>query len=114
MSPALAAAIDAATDLAWRPTANLPGSLRYQERRESADRFCERMAALPRLSAKASPELRFLVLAMRRVRWCSFANRRGAPYYERRQAIWELRGCLEVWRGSIGGLRPTHTPPDIT
>lgn len=99
MSPALAAAIDAAADLAWRPTANLPGSLAYTERKESADRLCERLAAV-RLSANASPELRFLVDAMRRVAGCSFANRRGEPYYARKRAIYELRACLVVWQRS--------------
>jgi hypothetical protein len=101
VSPALRAAIDAAEDLAWRPTANLPGSLRYTERKESADRLCERLAAVSALSANASPELRFLVDAMRRVAGCSFSNRRGEPYYARRQAVWELRGCLVVWKASV-------------
>lgn len=97
MSPALRAAIDAAIDLAWRPTANLPGSLRYTERKEAADRLCERLAAVS-LSANASPELRYLVDAMRRVAGCSFANRRGEPYYWRKRCVYELRGCLVVWQ----------------
>lgn len=101
MSPELRAAIDAAEDLAWRPTANLPGSLRYTERKESADRLCERLAAVRALSANASPELRYLVDAMRRVAGCSFSNRRGEPYYARRAAVWELRGCLVVWKRSL-------------
>jgi hypothetical protein len=103
VSPALRAAIDAAIDLAWRPTANLPGSLRYTERRESAERLCERLAAI-RLSANASPELRFLVDAMGRVAGCSFANRRGEPYYWRKRCVYELRGALVVWQRSVGEI----------
>lgn len=101
MSPATRAAIDAAEDLAWRPTSNLPGSLRYHERKEAHQRLCERLAAV-RLSANASPELRFLIAAARRAAGCSFANRMGRPYYERRTAIYELRGCLVVWKRSVG------------
>lgn len=100
MSPALAAAIAAAEDLAWRPTANLPGSLAYTERKESADRLCRLLAGVSSLSANASPELRFLVDAMRRVAGCSFANRRGEPYYARKRAVLELRGCIDVWKRS--------------
>lgn len=100
MRPTLRAAIDAAEDLAWRPTSNLPGSLRYHERKESHQRLCERLAAV-RLSGNASPELRFLIAAMRRVACCSFANRMGPPYYERRAAVYELRGCLDVWKRSV-------------
>lgn len=99
MSPILAEAIDVATDLAWRPTANLPGSLAYSERRELADRLAALMPRV-RLSAHASPQLRFLVAAMHRVAGCSFANRRGEPYYARKRAIFELRGCLDSWRQS--------------
>lgn len=101
MSPALQAAIDAAEDLAWRPTYNLPGSVAYGERKESAERLCERLAAVTALSANASPQLRYLLAAMRRTAGCSFANRRGEAYYERRQAIYELRGCLDSWKSSV-------------
>lgn len=100
MSPALAAAIDAARDLAWRPTANLGAGLRYTERREAHDHLCELLGRV-RLSANASPELRYLLDAMRRVAGCSFANRRGEPYYWRKQQIYELRGCLVVWDRSV-------------
>ena len=100
MSPDLAAAIDAATDLAWRPTANLPGSLAYTERKESHDRLCRLLAGVGSLAGDASPELRYLVDAMRRVAGCSFANRRGEPYYARKRAVLELRGCLDVWSRS--------------
>lgn len=100
MSPALRAAIDAALDLAWRPTYNMPSRVGYYERHEAHERLCERLAAV-RLSANASPELRFLVDAMRRVAGCSFANRRGEPYYARKAAVYELRGCLVVWKRSL-------------
>ena len=101
MSPILAAAIAAAEDLAWRPTYNMPGSVGYHERRESHQRLCELLGRATALSANASPQLRSLVAAMRRAAGCSFANRRGAPYYERRQAIKELRGCLDEWKRSV-------------
>jgi hypothetical protein len=88
--------IDAARDLAWQPMANLPGSLRYFERRESAERLVGYLQAVRRLPADEL-ELRFLVAAARRLAACSFSNRRGHAYYERRQAARELRGCLEVY-----------------
>ena len=96
MSPVLAEAIDVATDLAWRPIANLPGSVAYHERKEAHARLCALLGRV-RLSANASPELGYLVDAMRRVAGCSFANRRGEPYYARKRAVIELRGCLDVW-----------------
>ena len=101
MSPALRAAIDAAEDLAWRPMANLPGSLAYTERKESHARLCERLARVTAVSANASPQLVALLAAMRRAAGCSFANRMGQPYYERRQAVRELRGCLDEWKRSV-------------
>lgn len=100
VSPALAAAIDAARDLAWRPTANLGAGLRYTERREAYERLCE-LLPKARLPTNADDELRFLLAAMRRVATCSFSNRRGEPYYWRRQQIYELRGCLVVWDRSV-------------
>jgi hypothetical protein len=105
VSPTLAAAIDAARDLAWRPTANLPGSLAYTERKESADRLCALICRL-RVPGGAPDELRYLVAAMRRVAGCSFSNRRGEPYYARRRAIYELRGCLDVWQRSENDPAP--------
>jgi hypothetical protein len=96
MSPRLAQAIDAARDLAWRPTANLGAGIRYTERREAHERLCALLRGV-RVPAGAPDELRFLVAAMRRVAGCSFSNRRGEPYYWRRQQIYELRGCLDVW-----------------
>lgn len=100
MSPALAAAIDAARDLAWRPTANLGAGIRYAERREAHERLCALLCGV-RLPAGTPDELRFLLAAMRRVAGCSFANRRGEPYYWRKQQIYELRGCLVVWDRSV-------------
>lgn len=84
-----------------RPHENLPGSLAYTERKESAERLCERLAAVTALSANASPQLVYLLEAMRRVAGCSFANRRGEPYYARKRAIYELRGCLDEWQRSV-------------
>lgn len=98
MKPTLRAAIDAAEDLAWRPMANLPGSVRYHERIESAERLRDRLAAVTGLSANASPELVCLVAAMRRAAAATYSNRCGLPYFERRQAVAELRGALDVWR----------------
>lgn len=99
MSPALAAAIDAAIDLAWRPTYNIPGALAYRERQEAAQRLRD-LVCRARVPAAAPDELRFLVAAMRRCCGCSFANRKGAAYYARRRAVFELRGCLDVWQRS--------------
>lgn len=96
MTPAIAAAIDAAIDLAWRPTANLPGT-GYHERREAAERLCERLQGLT-VPASAPEELLYLIAAMRRAAACSYANRMGHAYYERKQAIYELRGCLVIWQ----------------
>lgn len=96
MSPELAAAIDAARELAWMPTANLRASLTYDERKAAHARLVARLAEVRGLSANASPELRYLVPAMRRVAACTFSNRTGHPYYERRQAVAELRGCLDA------------------
>lgn len=98
MSPALRAAIDAAEDLAWRPTANLPRGARYNERTASHERLVAQLGAVRALSANATPELRYLVAAMRRAAAASYSNRMGRAYYERREAIYQLRGCLEVWQ----------------
>lgn len=93
---ALQAAVDAARDLAWRPTSNLPGSLAYTERKESADRLRILMAEA-RLPSDPGDELRYLFAAMVRVCVASFSNRRGQPYYERKRLVYELRGCLDVY-----------------
>lgn len=95
MSPRLAEAVDVARDIAWRSLGNLAG-VRFAERRELHRRLEALVDGLS-VSANAGPELRYLVAAIRRVAACSFANRRGPRYYERRQAIIELRGCLEVY-----------------
>lgn len=100
MTPRMAAAIAAAADLAWRPTYNMPGSVGYGERQESATRLRERLCGL-RVPAGAPDELRYLVAAMRRVARCTFANRQGQPYYERKRCVYELRGCLDVYQRSV-------------
>lgn len=99
MTPRLAEAIDVAEDLAWRPTANLPASVGYSERREVADRLAVLVRGL-RIPSDASDELRYLVAAIRRVARQSFANRRGEAYYARKRAVLELRGCLDTYRRS--------------
>lgn len=108
MSPALARTIDAARDLAWRPTANLGGrsATGYEPRMEAHRRLVDALADVTGLSANASDELRFLLAAIRRVAACSFANRMGQPYYERKQAVAELRGCLVVYDRSLATPRP--------
>lgn len=103
MSPALAASIDAARDLAWRPTSNLGGRTAhlYRQRYETHQALVHALVGVTALSANVSPELRFLLTAIRRVAAASFANRRGAPYYERKQAVIELRGCFDVYDRSL-------------
>lgn len=94
MSPHLSAAIYAARELAWQPTHNLSSRERYAARLACHQRLCDALGGVTRLSANAGAELRFLIEAMHRVAACSFSNRRGEPYYARRQAMAELRGCL--------------------
>jgi hypothetical protein len=94
MNVALSAAIFAARELAWQPHANLSDRKRYAARVELHGALVLAMTRVRVLSANASPELRFLAEAMVRVALCSFSNRRGEPYYARRQAMAELRGCL--------------------
>lgn len=94
MSPALSAAIYAARELAWQPTHNLSNAERYAARHAAHDRLVEALAGTKAVSANASPELRFLLEAIHRVALCSFANRKGVAYYERKQSVAELRGCL--------------------
>lgn len=101
MTRELQAVIAAAEDLAWRPTSNLARGDRYNERKASHERLLAALAAWSgHLSANASDELRFLVKAIRRVAACSWCNRMGLAYYERREAVWQLRGCLDVFLGS--------------
>jgi len=92
----MAEAIDVARDLAWRPIANLSSAVRYAERRELHRRLGE-LLSRSRLHRDPSPEARFLIAAMRRAAAATFVNRKGLPYYERRQAVIELRGCLEAY-----------------
>lgn len=112
MSPTLRAAIDAAEDLAWRPMANVSG-LRLAERHEAHERLVDALRAMSGLSANASPELRFLVDAMRRAARASYSNRCGRPYYERRQAIAELRGCVAAWKATQPRLKDFQAPAEL-
>jgi hypothetical protein len=94
--------IEAAEDLAWRPTYNIPGRGGTRSRMESSERLCAALMAWSgRLPANAPDELRYLIAAIRRAAGCSYSNRKGPPYYERRQAIYQLRGCLDVWKRSV-------------
>lgn len=94
MSPTLSAAIFAARELAWQSHVNLSDRKRYAQRLELHRRLIVALGRATALSANASPELRYLVEAMHRAAACSWANRMGVPYYERKQSVAELRGCL--------------------
>jgi hypothetical protein len=100
VSPSLAEAVDVARELAWLPIANLSSPIRYAERRELHRRLCE-LLGRSRLHRDPSPEARFLVDAMRRVARATFVNRKGLPYYQRRWAIIELRGCLDAYDRAV-------------
>lgn len=104
MAPRLADTLDAARELAWWPHGNFGGhSARlYPARREAHQRLVDLLAGVRGLSANASPELRALVAAIRRVAACTFSNRTGLPYAERRQAMAQLRGAFDVWDRSRG------------
>lgn len=93
MNPELRKAIAAARVLAWHSHVNLMPK-RLAERHAAHDRLVERLRDLRPLPRSADPLLVYLVAAMHRLAACSFANRRGVPYYERKQAFAELRGCL--------------------
>lgn len=99
MSPALSATIDAARELAWWPHANFGGRRAhlYQERRDAHQLLLDRLGGVRSVSANASPELVALVAAIRRVAACTFSNRLGLPYHERKQAMARLRGCFDAW-----------------
>lgn len=89
MSPALQAVIEAAEDLAWRPTSNLGRGDRYNDRKASHQRLVDALRAWPGgLSANASDELRYLVAAIRRVAACSWCNRMGLAYESSMSAVW--------------------------
>lgn len=94
MSPTLSAAIFAARELARQSHVNLSDRKRYAHRNELHRRLVAALARVTALSANAGPELRYLIEAMHRAALCSRANRMGVPYYERKQAVAELRGCL--------------------
>ena len=94
MSPALSAAIYAARELAWQSHVNLSSRERYVARHAAHQRLVDALVGVRTVSGNASPELRFLVEQMHRIALCSFANRKGHRYYERKQAMAELRGCL--------------------
>lgn len=110
MTPALAEAIDAARDLAWRSTSNYGArsAARYLERRAAHERLIHALAKTSyrdyRVTAMADPALRYLVDAMRRVAACTFSHRMGLPYYERKQAVAELRGCLDVFDRQVAAV----------
>jgi hypothetical protein len=98
VSPDLAVAIDVARELAWYPVCNstCKRSSWYARRREAHVELGDRLARI-RIPATASPQLRTLVTAMRRVAAASFSNRQGVAYYERRTAVLQLRGCLDEY-----------------
>ena len=101
MSPAVSAVVDAARDLAWRPTANTANAVGYAGRKEAHAALIAALEAMGRVRVR-EPELVYLLDAARRVARCSFSNRWGEPYYERREAVYQLRGCLDVWARSAG------------
>ena len=96
MSPALCAVIEAADDLAWRPTSNTSHVVAYRARQESARNLREAVARLGRVR-ETEPIVLLLVAAIRRASAQTYANRQGPPYYARKEAIYQLRGCLDVW-----------------
>jgi hypothetical protein len=89
--------IEAAIDLAWRPTINIAHRGEYRDRIASHERLCRalRSATIPR--HVEPPELADLIQAIRRAAGSSYSNRQGLPYYERKEAIHQLRGSLDVY-----------------
>jgi hypothetical protein len=96
VSPELNAVIEAADDLAWRPTSNTSNVPAYRARKASHQALCDALARLERVD-ETEPVLLLLVAAIRRAACCNYCNRMGPPYYARKQAIYQLRGCLDVW-----------------
>jgi hypothetical protein len=94
--------IEAAVDLAWRPTCNTSHRAAYRGRMESHERLLEVLRSTPDLPADETP-LGYLIRAIRRVARASFSNRQGEPYNERKEAVRQLRGCLEVWMREESG-----------
>lgn len=100
MTPSAARLVEAARVLAWMPAANFGGragsSRRYRQRQEAADRLAAATIGV-RLGADAPAELRAVLDCARRCAACSWSNRCGLPYAERRQAMAQLRGALAAW-----------------
>lgn len=93
------AIIDLARDLAWRGHANRSG-MALADRNETVQALRDAIRARPHCYVPPLPyhaQFRALMLAIWRIAGCSWANRRGEPYYIRRQALAELRGCLESY-----------------
>lgn len=88
--------VDAATVLAWFPWSNLGGGRlgTYHARRDAHERLEAAIAALSPAAVRSIPP--GLMRAALRVAGCSFANRIGVKYAERRQAFRELRAELDV------------------
>lgn len=101
MKPELATVIFAARELAWESHVNLSDRKRYAHRLELHRRLVETLTRATALSANASPELRYLVEAIYRAAACSWANRMGLRYYERKEAVAQLRGCLLAYDRSL-------------
>jgi len=115
MKPELASVIFAARELAWESHVNLSDRKRYAHRNKLHRRLVDVLTRVSALSANASPELRYLVEAIYRAAACSWANRKGLPYYERKQAVAELRGCLLAYDRSLApASRPGRDSVDAT
>lgn len=100
MNRELDQAIDAARELAWRPICNLSTRTSYAARLEAHRALVDALGKVGRV-AGVDDETMFLVAAMRRAAGATYSNRFGRPYAERREAIYQLRGCLDVWQRSL-------------
>lgn len=91
--------VAAARGLAWWSHCNLGSAEQYEARAQAFERLRRALEDPPgRAPGRLAPtEFAFLLRAARRLAACSIANRRGAPYYERREAFAQLRGCLAVY-----------------
>ena len=87
--------IERARIVAWMPLANLPGGPLYRERKAAHQRLIDALAALPSREAGLD-ELGYAIRAAWRVGAATFSNRYGEPYAERREAMLQLRGALDV------------------
>lgn len=93
----MAAIIDAAREAAWQPSANLSSAARYNDRREAYDRLRQltRREGWQRpFFAVGRPLLLALGFAIWRAAKVDASNRRGEPYFRRRQVMAQLRACL--------------------